>query len=115
AVGRWATQAWMATGMEARLLYVACPVGYDARWKEVHRRFDVFHPGLPVETPVDDMAVHLTLAGEVHVRKDAALRAHRSQTEGLRAAMGRDYGEWWRQESFVTAPYRLARSYAHIL
>ena len=49
--------------------------------------------------------------GRTARRKLAALRAHASQTTGLRELVGEDtYLRWWSEESFVRVPTPLERA-----
>lgn len=75
--------AWAASGAKGRLLYTTCTSGFATRFRTVHDRFAVFEPGLPPETPEEDLALRLRLHGEVLDRKIVALRAHASQTSAL--------------------------------
>ncbi|MCA1691546.1 MAG: PIG-L family deacetylase, partial [Actinobacteria bacterium] len=83
AVSRWTTQAWAASGAPGRLLYAASTTAFATRFRLVHERFHVFERGLPRVTPEADLALHLSLGGELLDRKVVALRAQASQTAGL--------------------------------
>lgn len=107
AVSRWTTQAWAVSGARGRLLQATSTASFARRFRSVHERFPVFEPGLPKATPEADLALHLSLGGELLDRKIVALRAHASQTAGLITAMGEDlYREWCAEESFLALPSR---------
>jgi LmbE family N-acetylglucosaminyl deacetylase len=105
AVSRWTTAAFeRAAPSGARLLYAAVSDRHARRWAAFHREAEVYLPGYPVTVPVDDLAVDLGLPGEILVRKVAALREQRTQTEGIVAAMGLDrYTAWVDEEAFIEA------------
>ena len=105
AVSRWATQAWAVSGARGRLLQATSTASIATRFRSVHERFAVFDAGLPRVTPEEDLAVHLSLGGELLDRKVVALRAHASQTADLIAAMGEDlFREWCAEECYLGLP-----------
>jgi LmbE family N-acetylglucosaminyl deacetylase len=105
AVSRWTTQAWAVSGANGRLLHATSTAAFARRFRSVHDRFAVFERGLPIVTPEADLAVHLSLSGDLLDRKVVALRAHASQTAELIAAMGEDlFREWCAEESFLGLP-----------
>ena len=107
AVSRWTTQAWAVSGARGRLLYATCTASFAKRFRSVHERFDVFEPGLPRVAPEADLALGLSLGGELLDRKIVALRAHATQTAGLIGAMGDDlFREWCAEENFLGLPSR---------
>jgi LmbE family N-acetylglucosaminyl deacetylase len=107
AVSRWTTQAWAVSGARGRLLHATSTATFARRFRSVHERFAVFDPGLPGVSPEADLALHLSLGGELLDRKVAALRAQASQTAGLITAMGEDlFREWCAEESFLGLPSR---------
>jgi LmbE family N-acetylglucosaminyl deacetylase len=102
AVGRWATEAWQASGRGARLLHAATTESFATRFADLHRQFDVYEPGLPVVTPDDEVAMLVRLEGAALARKVEALRAHATQTAGLVATIGLErYATWCAEEAFV--------------
>ena len=107
AVSRWTTQAWAVSGARGRLLHATCTASFAKRFRSVHEHFDVFEPGLPRAAPEADLALGLSLSGELLDRKIVALRAHASQTAGLIAAMGEDlFREWCAEENYLGLPSR---------
>jgi LmbE family N-acetylglucosaminyl deacetylase len=106
AVSRWTTAAFeLAAEPDARLLYSAVSDRHARRWEDFHREAAVYLDGYPVTVGVDDLAVDLTLDGEILARKVAALREQRTQTEGIIALLGLDrYTAWVDEETFVEAP-----------
>jgi LmbE family N-acetylglucosaminyl deacetylase len=104
-VSRWVDLATERTRARARVLHATSLAEPVARFADVAEEFGVYEPGLPVTTPVAELAVHLELAGPLLDRKLAALAAHASQTTAIRAALGPDrYAEWVATEAFRAAP-----------
>jgi LmbE family N-acetylglucosaminyl deacetylase len=107
AVSRWATNAWIASGCRARLLYASTLHSFAARFRDVHARLGAFEPGYPISTPRRELNVLLSLDRATSLRKREALRAHHSQTAGVEAILGEEtYLEWWREECFRSAAVR---------
>jgi len=105
AVGRWATEAADRIGVTT-VLHATTTASWAERFAEVHRRFSVFGPDGPPETPEPELALALDLSSHLLDRKIAALRAQASQTAELREQMGEStYRRWWASECFV-APSR---------
>ena len=104
AVSGWATRAWQLVCPEARLLYVTTAPGFAERHRELHETIDAFAPGLPLATPVDDLAMRLRLDDWALGRKVAALRRHHSQTRVVEDLVGTDaFVHWWDEECYVDA------------
>jgi LmbE family N-acetylglucosaminyl deacetylase len=104
AVSAWTTAAWEATGRRARLWYATLTPAFHDRWGSLNDELDLWSIGPPPVTDEADLATQLHLEGDVLDRKVAALRAHRSQTAGLMAAVGEDrFRAWWSTESFRAA------------
>lgn len=106
AVSRWATEARSRACPQARLLYATTTGEFVDRWQDVYDQFDIFlTEGLPVRTPVAELAVDLRLDDELADRKFVALRAQASQTAGLTALLGEETMRSWScsVESFVDA------------
>jgi LmbE family N-acetylglucosaminyl deacetylase len=106
AVSRWVDRALATAALPGvRLLHPAVSDRRAARFADLHARFPVFDPGLPVTVPESDLALTLPLGGELLDRKLRALAAHDSQTRDLREAMGADrYAAWVDREEFTAAP-----------
>jgi LmbE family N-acetylglucosaminyl deacetylase len=112
AVSRWVDQAWNDEGRQALLLHATLTHDFHRRWGGLSAEHGFWMPG-GVPPAVSDSAVALRVAatGSVSARKLDALRAHASQTDGLRTAVGDDtYRQWWAHESFVrvTTPHQVA-------
>ncbi|MGH9112739.1 MAG: PIG-L deacetylase family protein [Acidimicrobiales bacterium] len=105
AVSAWVTAALTRRGTtRPRLLQAAITPTMAASGADIHARFTVYEPGLPVTRSQADLAVHLNLNGGLLDTKIRALRAHASQTSVLEAAIGPDtYREWVATECFVDA------------
>jgi LmbE family N-acetylglucosaminyl deacetylase len=103
AVSAWTTAAWRAAGRPGRLLQATLTPEFHATWGEVNRNLGVWMDGAQGPcTPVDQLALTIELDDDLRVRKEAALRAQRSQTAPLIAALGDDaYRRWWSTEWFV--------------
>ncbi|HZM30934.1 MAG TPA: PIG-L family deacetylase [Acidimicrobiales bacterium] len=92
-------------GARIRLVQATTTARFAAEFADLHERFSVFGPGLPLRTADDDLAVRVDLDDELQDLKLAALRAQATQTGPLLAAVGEDrYRTWWREEAFVAAP-----------
>jgi LmbE family N-acetylglucosaminyl deacetylase len=105
-----AVSAWVTAALTPRstprpwLLQAAITPAMAAQGADIHARFSVYEPGLPVTRPEADLAVLLHLNGGLLDTKIRALRAHASQTSALEAAIGPDtYRDWVATECFVDA------------
>ncbi len=104
AVGRWARRACAAFAPEARILCAVKEASWVAEFAHLHQQADVFHPGHPVVTPIEEVALYLEVSDELLDRKVAALRTQASQTEPLIETFGPDrWREWIRTETFAPA------------
>jgi LmbE family N-acetylglucosaminyl deacetylase len=108
AISRWVTGAWCraggARGAGTRLLHAAKTEAFADAFADVHDALPIFDPGLPLRTPVDQLALALDLDDELVDVKLAALRAQATQVAPLLAAMGEArYVEWIRAEAVVDA------------
>ena len=103
-ISRWATQAWRRLGA-GRLWYATVTPGFHQEWGAVNNEIGLWaDPAHPPCTPEEDIAFRLRCEGDVMSRKQAALRAHRSQTAPLLSLLGEGrYREWWRYEYFRAA------------
>lgn len=104
AVSRWATQAVADVGRPVRLLYATTTAEFARRWGPVNRDLEAFAAGLPLETPVEEIALELHLDADELDRKLVALAAQSSQIVPLIARLGEDVlRRWWGTESFTMA------------
>jgi hypothetical protein len=109
-VGNWATNAWIACGAGARLLYASTLHSFATRYRHIHEQLRAFEPGFPVSTPRHELSVHLSLDDVTLLRKREALRAHASQTAAVEALLGEDtYLHWWDEECFRRAAFAGSR------
>ncbi len=109
-VSSWATEARERAGHPNRLWYATVTPDFHARWGEVNERVRLWFEGSqPPVTPRADLAAEIVCDLSMVRRKQAALRAHASQTDGLAAVLGEErFAQWWATESFVDAPRRTA-------
>jgi LmbE family N-acetylglucosaminyl deacetylase len=114
AVARWVHRAWLAEGGRTRLLQATLTSGFHRRWGRLCARTGVWMPGAePPAVPDGAVALRVHVHGHTGHRKLAALRAHRSQTAGLLAAVGEEtLLRWWAEETFVSAPFPAGRDLA---
>jgi LmbE family N-acetylglucosaminyl deacetylase len=108
AISRWVTGAWCRAGgperARPRLLHAVKTDAFADAFADVHDALPIFAPGLPLRTPVDQLALSLDLDDELVDVKLAALRTQATQVAPLVAAMGEArYVEWIRSETFVAA------------
>lgn len=105
AVGGWVDRAWRDEGSRALLLHATLTYDFHRRWGRLSETHGVWMPGaVPPAVADHQVTLRIVATGSVSDRKVAALRAHASQTGGLRAAVGEDtYRQWWAEESFVRA------------
>jgi LmbE family N-acetylglucosaminyl deacetylase len=112
AVGRWVRQAWQQEGCRAALLTATLTESFHEQWGALAASHGVWMPGaVPPRVPDDEADLRLLLGDVLSCRKLAALRAHASQTDGLRDAVGDEtFRRWWAEEAFVrvTPPAELA-------
>jgi len=90
-VSRWTTDAFAAVAQPgARLLYATQTPEWAGEWAPKLERFDIFLPGTPPETPVDELAINYVLPPDLRDLKFDAISAHESQVEALIEVFGRD-------------------------
>ena len=101
-VCRWATEAFEASAPRgARLHYATYSPAWAEEFVPQYNRFDVFRPGTPPVTPVEEMSIHVQLDPELLGLKLRAIEEHTSQVEGMVAAFGRGFfARAMREESF---------------
>lgn len=108
AVSRWTTAAFdQAANDSARLYYSTQTPGWASRFVPVLNRFDVFGPGTPPITPIEELAIHFVLSGDLLDQKVAAIYKQISQVEHMIEAFGEEFfTEGMAEESFVSASTR---------
>jgi LmbE family N-acetylglucosaminyl deacetylase len=90
-VSRWTAEAFDASAPPgARLHYATTSPAWHREFVPHLNRFDVYRPGTPPVTPLEDMSVHVQLEPPLLELKLRAIEEHASQVEGLVAAFGRD-------------------------
>ena len=100
-VSRWATEAFHQVAEPgASLYYATATPDWAERWLEELAPFDIFRPGTPPITPRDELAIDLSLPGDVLDMKFEAIKAHESQVEGLVHVFGDGMREWMSLEAF---------------
>lgn len=100
-VSRWTTDAFAAVAKPgARLLYATQTPGWVADWVPKLAPFNIFRPGTPPQTPVDELAIHFLLPPDLGDLKFEAISAHESQVEALIHVFGRDLMKAFGEESF---------------
>jgi len=107
-VSRWTTAAFEQAAKEgARLFYSTQTPGWAARFVPIMNRFDVFGPGTPPIVPIEELAIHVTLEGDLLDQKVRAIYKQISQVEHMIEAFGEEFfTEGMAEESFVEAPYQ---------
>jgi LmbE family N-acetylglucosaminyl deacetylase len=112
AVSGWVERAWRAGGCRGRLLHATLTEGFHRRWGPLCARTGVWMPGaVPPAVAEEAVALRVPVHGHTGHRKLAALRAHASQTTGLRAAVGDEtFLHWWAEETFVEVPRAAQRA-----
>lgn len=103
AVSSWVSAAVLLhPGPRPRVLHATETADQVARVAGID---GIYAPGLPRTHRPDQLALALQLEGAALDAKVQALRAHRSQTGGLEAALGADaFRRWVAGEQFVDAP-----------
>jgi LmbE family N-acetylglucosaminyl deacetylase len=100
-VSRWTTDAFEAVAKPgARLLYATQTPEWTAEWVPKLEPFEIFLPGSPPETPVEELAIHFVLPDELRTIKFEAIAAHESQVEGLMEVFGRGLMQALGEENF---------------
>jgi len=89
-VCRWATEAIDAVGKPgSRLFYATQTPAFVDEVVPQLERFNIFKPGTPPVTPVDELALAFSCDDDLLDLKIASLEAHESQIEGLLEVFGR--------------------------
>jgi LmbE family N-acetylglucosaminyl deacetylase len=102
AVSSWTTMARRAAGARARLLYATLTPAFHAQWGGLCDELGMFMTDERPRTPEREVDLTLRCTGSVLEQKEAALLAHASQTDGLRARVGDDtFRDMWVTEWFV--------------
>jgi LmbE family N-acetylglucosaminyl deacetylase len=104
AVSAWTTAVWAQRGQSAQLWYATQLTSFHEEWGELNDRVGVFGDQVPPSTPAEEAAGIVRCEGWLQERKQAALRAHASQTQPLVDLVGEDvYRRWWSTEAFAHA------------
>ncbi len=91
-VSRWTTEAfeaWAPPG--AKLHYATISRAWADEFVDELNRFDVYRPGTPRVTPVEEMSIRRMLEPDILEVKLLAIEAHESQVGGMIAAFGADF------------------------
>jgi LmbE family N-acetylglucosaminyl deacetylase len=100
-VSRWTTDAFAAVAEPgARLLYATQTPEWTAEWGPKLAPFNIFRPGTPPQTPIDELALHFSLTADLRDLKFEAISAHESQVEALIHVFGRDLMRSFGEENF---------------
>jgi LmbE family N-acetylglucosaminyl deacetylase len=100
-VSRWTTDAFAAVAEPgARLLYATQTPEWAAEWGPKLAPFNIFRPGTPPQTPIDELAIHFSLPPDLRDLKFEAISAHESQVEALIHVFGRDLMQSFGEENF---------------
>ena len=100
-VSSWVTRAWQRAGRPGALLYATTTADFADEFADLHHDIAVFGDDLPLRTAASDVAVTVSLGGDLLDRKLAALRAQATQTAALMDMVGQDrFRCWWRNETF---------------
>ena len=100
-VSRWTTEAFHAVAEPgARLLYATQTPEWAAEWVPKLAPFNIFRPGTPPQTPIDELALHFSLPPDLRDLKFEAISAHESQVEALIHVFGRDLMQSFGEENF---------------
>ena len=108
-VGRWTTEAFtVSAAAGARLHYATTSPAWAAEFVPEMNRFDVFLPGTPPVTPVEEMSIRCELDPELLELKLRAIGEHESQVGAMIEAFGPDFfRRAMREESFRSGgPWR---------
>jgi LmbE family N-acetylglucosaminyl deacetylase len=104
AVSAWTTAAWAAGSRPGRLWYATMTPGFYEQWGKLVDALGAFMTEERPSTPPSEVALTVRCSGPYAARKSAALRAHASQTDSLRAIVGDDvFDRMWATEWFVDA------------
>jgi LmbE family N-acetylglucosaminyl deacetylase len=101
-VSRWTTEAFRAFApLGARLHYATISPSWAAEFVPSLDRFDVYRPGTPPVTPVEEMSIRYELDPDLLERKLRAIEEHESQVGAMVEAFGADFfRRAMREESF---------------
>ncbi len=103
-VSRWATEAFETHAPAgARLCYATYTQAWADRWLDALAPFDIFRPGTPPITPADGLEIDFELPPDLLDLKVEAIKAHRSQVEGLVHVFGDDLARFMTHEYFRLA------------
>lgn len=105
-VSAWTTAAFRQAAKPGARLYYATQT---PQWAEIYvpmlNQFNVFGPGTPPVTPLDELAIHFPLPQDLTDIKVEAIEQQVSQVEHMIGAFGRGFfTEGMAEEAFVLAP-----------
>jgi LmbE family N-acetylglucosaminyl deacetylase len=104
-VHRWATAAFHAAAPAgSRLYHATYPPAFHETWLERLAPFEIFRPGTPPLTPIEEIEIVFELPVDLLGLKLEAIKAHESQIEGLLHVFGDDGF----REFMATEYFRLA-------
>jgi hypothetical protein len=105
-VSKWATDAFEAIASPgARLHYATMTPTFMEEFAPIFEPLNMFRPGTPPVTPLEELSIDLALDEEALDRKFRAILEHESQIEGIVAAIGAEVfrremaNEWFRPAS----------------
>lgn len=101
----WATEAFSrAAKPGAKLYYATQTPEWAERFVPVMNKFNVFAPGTPPITPLDELAINFPVPPDLLALKLSAISKHVSQVEGMLNAFGADFF----REAMAEEYFRLA-------
>jgi LmbE family N-acetylglucosaminyl deacetylase len=107
AVCAWTTEAFRAVGKPgAKLHYATTTKEWADEFVPRMNKFNVFAPGFPPVTPVEELSINYALDAEMLERKLKAIEAHLSQNDYMLKYFGEDFF----REAHKTEIFRLAES-----
>jgi LmbE family N-acetylglucosaminyl deacetylase len=88
----WATRAAAEAGAPGTAVhYATATPEWADEFVPIYNRFDVFRPGTPPVTPVEDLSINLILPPDLLELKLAAIQEHESQVWAMVEAFGEDF------------------------
>ena len=91
-VSRWTVEAFESTAPQgSRLHFATVSPAWAAEFVPDLDRFDVYLPGTPIVTPVEEMSIRRMLDPEILELKLRAIEEHESQVGAMVEAFGADF------------------------
>jgi LmbE family N-acetylglucosaminyl deacetylase len=91
-VSDWATRAAAEVGAPGTTVhYATATPAWAEEFVPIYNRFDVFRPGTPPVTPVEELSINLVLPPDLLELKLAAIQEHESQVGAMVEAFGEDF------------------------